>query len=92
MEIELLTKDDIKELVVLITKSRNDLAEVKALLAEAENQLLDSKEIRKNIGNISLAVFNARRSELCTAGMFKDGQWKMYLKDIKRYIKSKRDN
>lgn len=55
-------------------------------------KVLTSNEIRMRLGNISRQTFQNKLEELVGAGMFKDGHWKMYEKDLQQYLIKKQYN
>lgn len=91
MNIELLTKEDIGELLSAFKVLQSDLSAVKAKLFATENTTLSGPEICERL-RISENTFRLRREKLCHFGMWKDGQWKMKSADLDKYIEHTKSN
>ena len=85
--IDIAEKKDVQRLEAKIDKllmfiDNNDIKQ--------PGKVLTSNEIRMRLGNISRQTFQNKLEELVSAGMFKDGQWKMYENDLTNFLKKKR--
>ncbi len=91
MNIEILTKADLRELTATLKELSKEMAQMKAVLNRGDNITIGSAEIRKRLG-WSYSAFMSKRHELARFGMYNDGQWRMKTADLKKYIEYKKNH
>lgn len=82
MNLQLLTKDDLKPIEAL----QHQMVKILDKLVDKKpTKVLRVVEIRKRLG-LSPVSFQARIPEMTSFGLFKDGQYSMTEEDLERYI------
>jgi hypothetical protein len=85
---EVATKTDFIELADSLNSKIDTLMSLITTKADTSSRVLNSMQIRERL-NLSYQSFQNKLEGLVSAGMFKDGHWKMREADLEIYINQK---